>query len=323
MTIVATGFAADQQSNMTNTEVKKIVHTLEDEQKAIYNFSDNVVSKTPTLDEPIHKTEQRIIHVLEDDNEITNQLDHGTILMDLIPTSEFIKNTHVLYDEIAVENISEEDFIITNITTETEEAVVEKPTSMQADLLFDLPLNNKKEIKIDEVETRFELTSEILNLEVNNAVEIIADKEQTIEKRYVLDNFDIEPTIGKSSLIAKEHKAPEKELQFELKSTNPQSEINQKTTLSEEVSPMSLTITELQKRAEDRRQKMKGFNYKFTDQMNKNIDEIERQPAYKRLGVNLDDTSSIISKSKTSLSTDENEDIQLKSNNSFLHDNVD
>ena len=323
VTIVATGFAADQQSNITNTEVKKIVHTLEDEQKAIYNFSDNVVSKTPTLDEPIHKTEQRIIHVLEEDNEITNQLDHGTILMDLIPTSEFIKNTHVLYDEIAVENISEEDFIITNIKTETEEAVVEKPTSMQADLLFDLPLNNKKEIKIDEVETRFELTSEILNLEVNNAVEIIADKEQTIEKRYVLDNFDIEPTIGKSSLIAKEHKALEKELQFELKSTNPQSEINQKTTLSEEVSPMSLTITELQKRAEDRRQKMKGFNYKFTDQMNKNIDEIERQPAYKRLGVNLDDTSSIISKSKTSLSTDENEDIQLKSNNSFLHDNVD
>ena len=107
VTIVATGFAADQQSNITNTEVKKIVHTLEDEQKAIYNFSDNVVSKTPTLDDPIHKTEQRIIHVLEEDNEITNQLDDGTILMDLIPTSEFIKNTHVLYDEIAVENISE------------------------------------------------------------------------------------------------------------------------------------------------------------------------------------------------------------------------
>jgi cell division protein FtsZ len=57
--------------------------------------------------------------------------------------------------------------------------------------------------------------------------------------------------------------------------------------------------------------------------MNKNIDEIERQPAYKRLGVNLDESNSIISKSKTTLSTDDNDDIQLKSNNSFLHDNVD
>ena len=84
----------------------------------------------------------------------------------------------------------------------------------------------------------------------------------------------------------------------ELKTSIPQSEINEIEASSEEVSPMSLTITELQKRAEERRQKMKGFNYKFTDQMNKNIDEIERQPAYKRLGVNLDESSSIISKSK-------------------------
>ena len=68
---------------------------------------------------------------------------------------------------------------------------------------------------------------------------------------------------------------------------------------------------------------MKGFNYKFTDQVNKNIDEIERQPAYKRMGVDLDEVDSEISKSRTSLSTDASDDIQLRSNNSFLHDNVD
>ncbi|MBT6881616.1 MAG: cell division protein FtsZ, partial [Flavobacterium sp.] len=140
---------------------------------------------------------------------------------------------------------------------------------------------------------------------------------------HVLDDFDIQPTIGKSSSIVTEKKETEEAFQFELKTSISQSEINEIAATSEEVSPMSLTITELQKRAEERRNKMKGFNYKFTDQMNKNIDEIERQPAYKRLGVSLDDTSSTISKSKTSLATDENEDIQLKSNNSFLHDNVD
>ena len=67
---------------------------------------------------------------------------------------------------------------------------------------------------------------------------------------------------------------------------------------------------------------MKGFNYKFSDQMNKNIDDIERQPAYKRLGIDLDAVDASISKSKTSLNS-ENDEIQLKSNNSFLHDNVD
>ena len=163
----------------------------------------------------------------------------------------------------------------------------------------------------------------MLDLEVNDAQEIIVERNEVSVKRHVLDDFDIQPTIGKSSSIVTEKKQTKEALQFELKTSISQSEINEIAATSEEVSPMSLTITELQKRAEERRNKMKGFNYKFTDQMNKNIDEIERQPAYKRLGVSLDDTSSTISKSKTSLATDENEDIQLKSNNSFLHDNVD
>ena len=323
VTIVATGFAADQQSNITNTEVKKIVHTLEDEQKATYNFSDDIASKSPLVKEPIERFEKKIIHVLEDDDEIVSELVNDEVQMDLIPTSEFIKESIVVFDEIAIESISEEDFIITNKTPQIETEVVEEPPVMQADLLFDLPLNSYQEIKIDDVDTRFELTSEMLDLEVNDAQEIIVERNEVPVKRHVLDDFDIQPTIGKSSSIVTEKKETEEAFQFELKTSISQSEINEIAATSEEVSPMSLTITELQKRAEERRNKMKGFNYKFTDQMNKNIDEIERQPAYKRLGVSLDDTSSTISKSKTSLATDENEDIQLKSNNSFLHDNVD
>jgi cell division protein FtsZ len=59
--------------------------------------------------------------------------------------------------------------------------------------------------------------------------------------------------------------------------------------------------------------------------MNKNIDEIEKEPAYKRMGVELDETlqSSDSVQSKTTLSVDENDELQLRSNNSFLHDNVD
>ncbi|KGL58541.1 hypothetical protein [Polaribacter sp. Hel1_85] len=40
------------------------------------------------------------------------------------------------------------------------------------------------------------------------------------------------------------------------------------------------------------------------------------------MGVDLDATNASMSKSKTTLNT-ENDDIQLKLNNSFLHDNVD
>ena len=323
VTVVATGFALDQQSNITNTEVKKTVYTLEDEQKATYDFSDTILSKTPLVKDPIDTTEKKIIHVLEVDDETEHQEEREEFQMDLIPTSEVIRNSAVVYDEILSEDISEDDFIITNISPVVEEEVKDESSSIQPDLLFDLPINDFEEIKINKDEIRHELTPDILNLEVTDAQEIIADKSDESVTKHILEDFDIQPTIGKSSLINKDSKELEQELQFELKTSIPQSEINEIEASSEEVSPMSLTITELQKRAEERRQKMKGFNYKFTDQMNKNIDEIERQPAYKRLGVNLDESSSVISKSKTTLSTDDNDDIQLKSNNSFLHDNVD
>ena len=323
VTVVATGFALDQQSNITNTEVKKTVYTLEDEQKATYDFSDTILSKTPLVKDPIDTTEKKIIHVLEVDDETEHQEEREEFQMDLIPTSEVIRNSAVVYDEILSEDISEDDFIITNISPVVEEEVKDESSSIQPDLLFDLPINDFEEIKINKEEIRHELTPDILNLEVTDPQEIIADKKDESVTKHILEDFDIQPTIGKSSSINKDSKELEQELQFELKNSIPQSEINEIEASSEEVSPMSLTITELQKRAEERRQKMKGFNYKFTDQMNKNIDEIERQPAYKRLGVNLDESSSIISKSKTTLSTDDNDDIQLKSNNSFLHDNVD
>ena len=323
VTVVATGFALDQQSNITNTEVKKTVYTLEDEQKATYDFSDTILSKTPLVKDPIDTTEKKIIHVLEVDDEPEHQEEREEFQMDLIPTSEVIRNSAVVYDEILSEDISEDDFIITNISPVVEEEVKDESSSIQPDLLFDLPINDFEEIKINNDEIRHELTPDILNLEVTDPQEIIADKKDESVTKHILEDFDIQPTIGKSSSINKDSKELEQELQFELKNSIPQSEINEIEASSEEVSPMSLTITELQKRAEERRQKMKGFNYKFTDQMNKNIDEIERQPAYKRLGVNLDESSSVISKSKTTLSTDDNDDIQLKPNNSFLHDNVD
>ena len=70
---------------------------------------------------------------------------------------------------------------------------------------------------------------------------------------------------------------------------------------------------------------MKQFNYKFSNNVKQNIDEIEREPAYKRMGVEFDKTgsSSDTNQSKTTLSVDGNDELQLRANNSFLHDNVD
>jgi cell division protein FtsZ len=316
VTIVATGFAADQQSSITNTEVKKIVHTLEDEQKATYDFGEKKITKSPTLNEPLSNSlDTKIVHVLEEEIEDTRPK------MNLVKTTSEIANMTVVFDEVQLETISEDDFVITNITPVQEEKIIEEPQQIQPDLLFDLPLNSYAEVKSEE-EIRYNLQEEtpvnVNDIDVYGAEEVVFERNDH-EKRYVLEDFDAQPTIGKSSGFAHK-KVGEEEIQFELKTRIPQVEINSIETLSEEVSPLDLTITELQKRAEERRKKMKGFNYKFNDQMNKNIDEIERQPAYKRLGINLDTTT--VSNTKTSIKSD-SEEVNLNSNNSFLHDNVD
>ena len=317
VTIVATGFAADQQSTITNTEVKKIVHTLEDEQKATYDFGEKKITKSPTLNEPISNSiDTKIVHVLEEEIEDTRPK------INLVKTTSEIANMTVVFDEVQLETISEDDFVITNITPVQEEKIIEEPQQIQPDLLFDLPLNSYTEVKSEE-EIRYNLQEETLvkvnDIDVYGAEEVVFERNHH-EKRYVLEDFDAQPTIGKSSGFAQK-KVDEEEIQFELKTRIPQVEINSIETSSEEVSPLDLTITELQKRAEERRKKMKGFNYKFNDQMSKNIDEIERQPAYKRLGINLD-TNTSISNTKTSINSD-SEEVNLNGNNSFLHDNVD
>ena len=321
VTIVATGFAADQQNTITNTEVKKIVHTLENEQKATYSFSDNKIKKTNAFEASLLESSgQKIVHILEDD------VQEKVSKTNLTFTSDSIKKTQVVFDEINIEEVSDDDFIITDITESILEQDSKEAPIVESDLLFDMPLNSYTEITPTK-DIRFDLEEvveikEIINvneIEVFGAEEIVFEKKEP-ETRYVLEDFDVRPTIGKSSLITS-NLLEDGDVQFELKVATPQLEINKITTDSEEVSPLSLTITELQKRAAERRKTMKGFNYKFADQMNKNIDDIERQPAYKRLGVDLDVNTSI-SKTKTILSK-ENDDIQLKSNNSFLHDNVD
>ena len=301
VTIVATGFAPDQQNSITNTEAKKIIHTLEDEQKATYDFSKQTIDKSLKQDTLLSDKEYgKTVYYLEEETEIDNNLANDI---------EDINNLEVTFDEILSENeISKEDFIITKITDKTNEEEIPSQQP-QVDLLFDLPLTNTKESTIDNQ----------IKLDLGDNVNEMNEK----ENRYVLEDFDIKPTIGKSSSIkSKSEIVEEDELKLQLKTVSPKKEIEKIEVESTEVSPLDLTVAELKKRTNERVLKMKKFNYSFKNQVNKNIEEIENQPAYKRFGVNLDEVNTSISKSKTVLKIDDNE-IELKSTNSFLHDNVD
>jgi cell division protein FtsZ len=89
----------------------------------------------------------------------------------------------------------------------------------------------------------------------------------------------------------------------------------------------NLSLEEQQKRSSDRFSKIKELSNKLKTPSG--LADLESEPAYKRRNVNLLNTphssESTVSKYTVSEETDENgnKTTGLKSNNSFLHDNVD
>ncbi|MEO6901710.1 MAG: cell division protein FtsZ [Bacteroidia bacterium] len=77
------------------------------------------------------------------------------------------------------------------------------------------------------------------------------------------------------------------------------------------------------KKAQDRVAKLKELSFKLKSP--NGLSELENEPAYKRRNINLDSTphSSESQVSRYTLSENEDKKVEIKPNNSFLHDNVD
>lgn len=321
VTIIATGFDIEQQNEISNTETIKVIHALEDDQ----NNEVKVKERNPAIITPdiiLEKKENEplvVKHTLFEDEAVEKNISND-FHSSLIPTSEFIRNLSVSYEEV-LDLVDEEDFIITPV----QKIEIAKPIAFdeeeQITLTFDLPLpSNQKNFNEDENRILFALEDEVKDLKVKDHIEIITVTEanESGEKRYALDDF----TSYESSMNKTKTKTIDidEEIVFEKKvmASNTAENLERG-----EIDPMNSPISDLLKeRADERRRKMKDFNHKFNSAK---VDEFERIPAYKRQGVNLDETyhSSETKTSRMSVGKDDNDDVQLRSNNSFLHDNVD
>lgn len=339
VTIIATGFNIEQQDEISNTETKKVVHALEDDSE--------IKDREPVIIAPVIELEKKeetpvVRHTLDLDEveeEITSAekivvdkvaTNNTQKAIDLIPTSELIKEIDVVYEEVK-DTIEEDDFIIKPITTmQVEEEVVDlEEEEQQITLTFDLPLStdtdNEEKAVVEETVT-YSLDEDALNdIQVNDHVELITvteTNEEGSDIRYALDDYiEAESSMNVSQpVVDKVVEEVQEEVVFERKVIE---EDVIEAPLEEDLEDTELPISEiLKQRTAERRRKMKDFNYKFNTAK---IDDIEKVPAYKRQGVNLDESkhSSETDISRTSVGLDDNDDIQLRTNNSFLHDNVD
>jgi len=289
VTVIATGFAPNQQDEIIHSDPKKIIHNLDENSGYVHNLSsNNQIDKNDSLQFDFASNS---IDFKNTNPEIEN-LEKERIINDInIDSKEMNSNLIINEDEIEINDVS---LNINEIEVTSPEEL--KPID-QVSFDFDMPL--KKQI-IESDKIVHELIEDINEIEVVNPVHIIPVTEVNgiNANKSGIDDYEI---INKTV----------EPLASEFKNDNNEVVLN----------PLNSSIADgLSKRTEERKIKLKQYNYNFTKA--NNINSMENEPAFKRAGVSLDSIDQFKS-SRTVISEDSNGEINLRTSNSFLHDNVD
>lgn len=363
VTVIATGFNIEQQIEIVNAEPKKIIHSLDGEQKVEHNLTPNaVVTPTISFEEPIAKVETveaaapietpaepvtKIVFDLNDFEVEQPQIVQAPV-SDLIPTTDYIKNLDVFFENVSaafqtpvasapvyntaapvaqpvVETVQpvQEFEIISNSVREIEVIDPEFVVGMD-DFNFSLDLFDSK-VENTPNTVVFELSEETKDIKVNEAVQFFPVTELGEEGiiKYTLEE-ELEEAFEPAASIQVAAEPIDEEINFTIKQKEPVAEpISFDPNFNfDGVSPVEMSIEEILKsRAEERKSKLKNFNHKFNNP--NRIDDLEKEPAFRRLGLDVTSMPNQNPPSRMSLGMDSNDDVQLRSNNSFLHDNVD
>ena len=363
VTVIATGFNIEQQIEIVNAEPKKIIHSLDGEQKVEHNLTPNAVA-TPTIsfEEPIAKVETveaaapietpaepvtKIVFDLNDFEVEQPQIVQAQV-SDLIPTTDYIKNLDVFFENVSAEfQTPVASAPVYNTAAPVAQPVVETVQPVQE---FEIISNSVREIEVidpefvvgmddfnfslDLFDTKaettqntvvFELSEETKDIKVNEAVQFYPVTELGEEGiiKYTLEE-EIEETFEPAAAVQVAAEPIDEEINFTIKQKEPVAEpISFDPNFNfDGVSPVEMSIEEILKsRAEERKSKLKNFNHKFNNP--NRIDDLEKEPAFRRLGLDVTSMPNQNPPSRMSLGMDSNDDVQLRSNNSFLHDNVD
>lgn len=306
VTVIATGFDPNQQEEIIHADPKKIIHNLDGSSEVVQNFEDHKRSKKTSLQFDFASENIDFKNTSSTENSININSELIDFDKEDYDNSSVINNIEVSYDEVSFDlEIDEKEIEIDDISIKVNDLEVVAPEFVdpmdQVSLDFDMPLNNKKNDFSDKI--IHELIEDVNEIEVNDPIHIIPVT-QINESGTNKSGFDDYQKPSKPS-----------------KPLNNESNNSLENEKERVVNPMNSSIAEgLSKRTEERKIKLKEYNYNFSKA--NNIHNMETEPAFKRAGISFDDIESV-KNSRISVSKDSNGETNLRTNNSFLHDNVD
>ena len=342
VTIIATGFGADQQHQIVNTEAKKIIHTLVEDQTLEHNLMGS--EENPAAFEMPQEVESIDAeqHEIEVDTNPLEEEEEETVTFSLdVKEEEETEEEHLFSIPVVAETRGGYTDEPETIEAE-EELIATTPALQNMEVVYELLESDQFQEELEiETEEEFiinDLDEEVLDLEVVGSEEIAAEEENQFAFDFGLPISDSQEVSSEKIVhnLSEEEEEEVKEdpslseaIDFEFEvveklEETPVLETEEVLTSPHDDSPFDMKIKETAtKKNEERKEHLKKFNHAFKHSMSK-IDEFEKQPAYKRMGLELEQPSSSESnESRLSVDNDKNDEIQLRSNNSFLHDNVD
>ena len=373
VTVIATGFGQEQQNEISNTEAKKIIHTLEDEQKIVHDLSEEQVPEVALNSERLQdnltpEPFDQVLRVEEDP-----LIPMNDIVYDInVEVEEVFNGIHPEAEEETISMLEEEVPLIHNLEEEGEErSVLDPPDVLSNEIeeevyqteetsIFEpqfedviekveeenteqdpVDLNEAESVTLSEEEEFIfnEVTNPLFKMDVIDPElveaesQILLDFELPLQEKtsseLIATDDSKEETSEVSKLVEEDFEAAALEIKFEIKSKQVQAddvhtptEEELKSEGEDQTNPFEQSIDKtIAAQTETRKAHLKAFNHQFSHQYQK-VEDMEKEPAYKRKGLNLDDNLPE-APSRLSLDNDSNDDLQLRSNNSFLHDNVD
>tara|TARA_B100001769_G_scaffold145512_1_gene113969 strand:+ start:396 stop:2177 length:1782 start_codon:yes stop_codon:yes gene_type:complete len=277
VTVIATGFAEDQQNDLVNSETKKVIYSLDDNQK---------VEKTLIDEDEISNGEiEEITYKSKDDLSKDNQIKIDSQI------NEILRDIEVEYEQVEYEKA---DYgIIDN------------------ELINEIEVFNIEEVKPENIEINESEENEITDGLFSNKLDLESVTEEVEFIKLDLDeeeNQDEKDSKTNDLIINEEDSIEEQEVSLNITNEN------------DHVFENPIQVDPLDENRL-RRENLKKYNYVFNDG-NSSVEDLEKEPAYKRMGVQINSNiNNEQVESKTVLN--ENNEIEFPEPNSYLHDNVD
>ena len=327
----------EEESNPTTEE--EVIAAEEDPMEAPQMFSLTDEEASEVSLEEINTIDNHIVAEDLNDTQVSNEETSAELL-----SEEALYNLEVVYEIIAAEQepqfMSPVDEFEQSLEETTNAETVSEDLEEEAIVLdFEPPAQAEAFIIND-------LDEAVMEMEVLDEEEIVAEPETQITFDFDLPlaaTFEEANDVAPEPIDENQAEEPNpvkhdletvfqdtEEITFSPKATTEVQQLKEEETTSEDTPaeeqtnhPFDRTIQQTVRiENEKRKAQLKKFNYVFKANLHK-IEELERQPAYKRQGIDLDAFSEEQTGSRISVDRDSNDDIQLRSNNSYLHDNVD